>query len=159
MSVDRQKKFWDSMAGDDPDAGVIDPRDSRGFKNRYIQELRNHYFVTELANNELSGPVLDFGCGTGLVTEFLSNENYRVVGVDIAPQLLKHGKSVRPQLDLVQFNGKNLPFKNDTFAAIVIYVVLNYLDSDKELEELSRELNRVLKPGGRLYKLMGKVKR
>jgi SAM-dependent methyltransferase len=150
MGVDRQKKFWDSMAGNDPDAGVIDPNDILGYKNSYVCQLRNFYFINSLKHQACNGPILDFGCGTGLVGDFLGERGYQVVGADIAPKLLSHGKKVRPSMNLVQFDGENLPFKDACFSAIVVYVVFNYIEDDQELVKLLSELHRVLKPNGKL---------
>lgn len=159
MSIREQEQFWDSMAVGNSDAGVIDPADKKNHKNSYICHLRNHYFYEELGTPSSSALFLDFGCGTGLVTEALVNKGYSTIGVDISEKLLAYGKAARPDLDLVKIDGETLPFKNGTFDEILIYVVLNYVDDDIALSDLFKEMHRILQPGGRIIAIEQTVKK
>jgi len=150
MSVKEQEQFWDSMAVGDSDAGVIDPADKKNLKNGYIRFLRNHYFCNEIENLPPDSLVLDFGCGTGLVTQVLSDKGYPAVGVDISEKLLTYGKSVRPGLNLLKIDGEKLPFEDGAFARIMVYVVFNYVEDDRALAHLLAEMNRVLQPDGKI---------
>lgn len=158
MSIEEQELFWDSMALGNSDAGVIDPADKKNFKNNYICQLRNYYFFKEAEEPSVNTLILDFGCGTGLVTEALSSKGHKTVGVDISEKLLAYGKSVRPHLNLFKIDGKNLPFDDDSFNRIMVYVVFNYVDDDQALAELFVEMKRVLKLGGKIVAIEQTVK-
>lgn len=143
--------YWDSFADHALDAAVIDPNDTRGHKNSYISSVRNTAILEALqsANPQIS--ILDFGCGTGSLLEALSAEGLDPIGVDISPGLLKRcrDRNIQKAPRIVQMDGKKLPFRDATFDAITVYIVLMYI-ADDELVQLLHEFARVLKPNGRL---------
>lgn len=89
---------------------------------------------------DVSGFVLDFGCGSMPYKEmFLRAEQY--VGVDLAQS--PHGLS---NPDLVLVDGI-IPFPDQSFDWVLMFEVLDDLQDPKEQLD---EIFRVLKPGGRL---------
>lgn len=143
--------YWDSFAKHALDAAVIDPNDTRGYKNGYISSVRNAAILEALPSADQHPLILDFGCGTGSLLEALSFEGIDAIGVDISPGLLKRcrDRNIHKALRIVQVNGKELPFHDASFDAIAVYIVLMYI-ADDELVRLLREFARVLKPSGRL---------
>lgn len=103
--------------------------------------------------------VLDLGCGTGdlavdLLRAFRGNQavlaNVRgiggVVGVDVAPAMLRRGAAKAAGLAPVLADARRLPFGDRTFdAAGTAFTVRNVPDLPAAL----REVRRVLRPGGR----------
>lgn len=142
--VDKNKQYWNELSNFGVDASVIDPNDKMGMKNRYIVENRNRHLSQALEGTNNDGLLLDFGCGTGNISKFLSSKGFRTIGVDIAYELLalNQGKST-----LVCYDGKSLPFKGEIFSAVVSYVVLNHLLDDDYLLTMLHEIHRLLKPG------------
>lgn len=88
--------------------------------------------------------VLDLGSGTQSLAckeidkEF--GEKVRISGIDFYPKDSK-------EVNIVQGDIRNLPFKTDTFDIIFSVEVLNYLKHNDEGQVVS-EIDRVLKPGG-----------
>ena len=80
------------------------------------------------------GRVLDLGCGTGFVSNYL--KNCEVVGLDIAEEMVKtyrkrFGKGVVG-------NAEELPFKDDSFDFVLSNFSLHWTDWKKSVEEALR---------------------
>ncbi len=126
------------------DAAVIDPADTRGYKNAYIRAHRNAQIADAIASLDKGSRILDFGCGTGHITEYLNDLEMWAVGIDIAFDLLAlHAGNAA----LLHYDGSSIPFSNDSFDAVASYVVLNHILDEQHLLGVLRELRRVLKPG------------
>lgn len=93
------------------------------------------------------GPILDGGCGTGLLQRLTG---WPVVQVDFSAEMLTHNPAPRR---LVADLGA-LPFHDHTFGAVISVTAL--LDFGPEIRGLS-ELIRVLRPGGWLALTVLKV--
>ncbi|QMU62516.1 MAG: methyltransferase domain-containing protein [Gammaproteobacteria bacterium] len=148
-----QKEFWDALGKNDPDAAVIDPYDKKGHKNQYIVDIRNRVICEQVKSIGKDNLVLDFGCGSGLTTEYLFLRNVKVVGLDISFRLLSKAISRinNKKLAVLQYDGAHVPIKEHVFDSIVTYVVLNHLTSKEQLVSILRELNRVLKDNGTVF--------
>ncbi|MGB5007936.1 MAG: class I SAM-dependent methyltransferase [Ferruginibacter sp.] len=97
--------------------------------------------IEVLAKN-ISGKVLDFGCGAKPYAEyFIHAKEY--IGLDIE----KSGHSHEDEKIDVFYDGKKIPFDNDHFDAVFSSEVFEHIFN---LEEILPEINRVLKPGGKL---------
>jgi len=88
--------------------------------------------------------ILDLGTGTGYVPKVLcqlSDENFEIIGVDLAQQMLDLAKerTKDKRVKYVLADNQRLPFANSAFD-----IITNKLTTQFEM----RELNRVLKQGG-----------
>lgn len=144
QKLESTRIYWNSMSRFGADAAVIDPSDIRGYKNAYIKAYRDMQIASVITSLDKNSCILDFGCGTGNITEYLNSLEMWAVGIDIAFDLLAlhTGDSV-----LLQYDGSCIPFRNDSFEAVASYVVLNHILSEQHLLEVLCELRRVLKPG------------
>ena len=98
-----------------------------------------------------TGPVLDFGCGEGLLLAVAQSLGYDdLTGVDISGALLQKAAQ-RTSAKLHHADGLGLlkASPNGAFEAIIAFDILEHL-TRPELLETSREISRTLKPGGRL---------
>lgn len=146
----KQYEYWQKMSAYDPDAAVIDPKDHAGYKNRYIRQIRDLAFRHGLSGIIQNTPILDFGCGTGSSTKALLQLGYRVTGVDISPGLLEHAVKRCPEADFYLSDGYRIPCKDESMAAVITYVVLNYIVSEESVKETLIEMHRVLAFGGKI---------
>lgn len=87
--------------------------------------------------NLLTGKLLDFGCGTKPYKDFFKNVN-QYIGVDYK---IEGREELQKEVD-VFYDGKKIPFKNETFDSILCTEVLEHVFN---LDELLLEFNRVLK--------------
>ena len=61
-------------------------------------------FYLELAQ-EIGGPVLDAGCGTGRLTRAIATTGLDVTGFDFSPEMLAHARSLSKDLDIEWLQG------------------------------------------------------
>lgn len=90
----------------------------------------------------LGGKMMDFGCGTKPYQPLFTNAT-EYIGVDYAGEGHSHENE---QID-VFYDGKTIPFADNTFDSILTSEVLEHIYN---LEDILKELNRVLKPGGKI---------
>ncbi len=93
--------------------------------------------------------VLDAGCGIGLTTIRLAKKHdCKATGIDISEKLIGWARKNAGKLKNAEFmvaDVRKLPFKNNTFDAVICESVLAFIpDKKKPLSELVR----VVKPGG-----------
>jgi ubiquinone/menaquinone biosynthesis C-methylase UbiE len=94
---------------------------------------------------------LDYGCGSGNVTEKLLNLNVSVVAADVSLNFLKlmNEKYSNERFSTLHLNGRNLEdLEADSFDFIAVYSVLHHIP---DYLRAITELARVCKPGGIIY--------
>lgn len=108
-----------------------------------------YYFIRKAILNGISkhahlleGKLMDFGCGSKPYYDLFSNTK-EYIGVDYNGEGHDH---TTESID-VFYDGKTIPFGNNTFDSILSSEVFEHLFN---LEEILMELNRVLKPGGKM---------
>ena len=96
--------------------------------------------------------VVDLGCGTGTLTELLSQKGYDMIGVDMSAEMLnvalaKKEKSGSPILYLCQ-DMRELDLYSTVGTVISVCDSVNYLLEDEEVLETFGLVNNYLYPGG-----------
>lgn len=95
--------------------------------------------------------ILDFGCGSGANAVLLANRGAHVWAVDISEDLIRLGRrrlAVNGRAAGAQFmvgSAHDLPLPDDSIDIVFGIAILHHLD----LALVSKEVHRVLKPGGR----------
>jgi ubiquinone/menaquinone biosynthesis C-methylase UbiE len=146
-----QREFLPA-AGRDVFLPLYDPLVSLMGFGRAVQELISQ------ANIERAHSVLDVGCGTGTLIVMLKRRYsaVEVVGVDPDSKALQRARKkvgragVSVQLD--QGFADELPYGEQSFDRVFSSFMFHHLDED-ERERTSREVLRVLKPGGSFHLL------
>lgn len=107
-----------------------------------------NYFIRKLLLTEitrlsptLSGKLMDFGCGAKPYKSLFNVNEY--IGVDYNGEGHLHDTE---EIE-VYYDGKKLPFPENTFDAIFTTEVFEHIFN---LEEIIKELFRTLKPGGKI---------
>jgi len=106
--------------------------------------------VIPLEANEF---ILDIGMGTGWLTsklKFYFPES-KIVGIDFADGMLEVAKTQYEDLQLVQANALNLPFKEDSFDLVVSNLSLQWASS---LTNCFQSIHRSLKDKGQVHLTM-----
>jgi demethylmenaquinone methyltransferase/2-methoxy-6-polyprenyl-1,4-benzoquinol methylase len=111
--------------------------------------------LVKLVENQKPELILDVATGTGdLAIALLKVKPKKITGIDISIGMLDVGKrkmKTKGYDDLIQLqeaDSENLPFEDHSFDAVCVsFGVRNF----EHLEIGLSEMNRVLKPGGKLY--------
>ena len=92
--------------------------------------------------------VLDIGCGPGFDAQLLRDRGFRVVGVELASQMIRVGKRHFPGL-FVQTDMEHLPFKP---IAKGLWVNASFLHVERDVvAQTLREFRCVLRPKGVIF--------
>ena len=146
-----QREFLPA-AGRDVFLPLYDPMVSLMGFGRAVQELISQ------ANLERSQSVLDVGCGTGTLIIMLKRQYsaVNVTGLDPDSKALRRAckKAGRAGVSVQLDHGfaDELPYDERSFDRVFSSFMFHHLDED-ERERTSREVSRVLKPGGSFHLL------
>jgi SAM-dependent methyltransferase len=94
-------------------------------------------------------PVLDLGCGPGQVGHYLADRGLRVVGLDLALQMLLVARRRTRNRRLACGDMRSLPFDAGSFSGVVAFYSVHHLPRPA-LRIALAEMRRVLKPAGLL---------
>ena len=103
-------------------------------------------FVQRTARGE---PVLDLGCGPGQIGEYLGQRGLRMVGIDLAFQMLLVARQRTGNRSLVCGDMRSIPLRTGSFSGVVAFYSVHHLPRSA-LRTALAEIRRILKPGGLL---------
>lgn len=92
-----------------------------------------------------AGPVLDLGCGPGQVAKYLTDRGLHVVGLDLAPRMLRLASRHAPETAFACGDIRALPFGDGSFSAVVAFYSMQHLPRFT-LPAALAEIDRVLAP-------------
>lgn len=111
-------------------------------------------FVVDLLKLKKEETLLDVGCGTGTLVIIAkeTSPEAEITGIDIDERVLRIAREKilkkRLEIKIIESNAEKLPFKNNSFDAIVSSLVFHHLPKEVKIAALG-EIYRVLKSGGR----------
>jgi ubiquinone/menaquinone biosynthesis C-methylase UbiE len=94
--------------------------------------------------------MLDVGCGTGAASRAAAATGATVVGIDLSPQMIQQAVGLADGIENVDFevaDAEQLPFGDREFTSVLCS---NSFHHYPDPLEATREMTRVLAPGGRL---------
>ena len=101
------------------------------------------------ARNGSLGKVLDLGCGTGALLDYLRYCSTELWGLDVSQEGLKFC-ALRGHKNLVLADATRIPFRENYFDVITAIGLIEHLDDD---QSFLHEVRRLLKPNGMLVLL------
>ncbi len=93
--------------------------------------------------------VLDLGCGPGQVGEYLGRRGIRMVGIDLAFQMLLVARQRTGNRCLAVGDMRSIPLRTASLSAVVAFYSVHHLPRPA-LRTALAEIRRVLKPAGLL---------
>lgn len=108
--------------------------------NPYYFNRRAIYLGIKSHSNKLSGKMLDFGCGTKAYSELFNVDEH--IGLDLE---VNEGHNLPQNKIDVFYDGKKIPFSEDTFDSIYSSEVFEHVFN---LDEILKDINRVHKKDG-----------
>lgn len=123
-----------------------------------LLDAANRYYASSewIAVREIigtgPGTVLDIGAGRGTSSYAFARDGWQVTALEPDPSAIVGAGAIRSladeasvKIDVVEAWGESLPFPDATFDIVYGRQVLHHA---QDLEELCREIGRVMKPGG-----------
>lgn len=95
---------------------------------------------------EAPGTVLDLGAGTGKLTALAAARAASVIAVDPDPEMLAALARAVPSADFAQGTAESIPLPDGSVDVVIVGQAWHWFD----VEPASREIARVLRPGGSL---------
>ncbi len=125
----------------------------------FIQEKLKEQHITE-------GILLDLGCGTGSMTEVLSDKGFDMIGVDGSEDMLQIAMDKRGERDILYLlqDMREFELYGTVRAVVSVCDCVNYILEPEDLLRVFRLVNNYLDPGGifffdfntdHKYRLMG----
>jgi len=131
------KRFYDSLNGDVYEKASKSPFLPR----RWWHQHKNKEIVKYIEGKD----ILDAGCGSGAILEFLGHK--KVTGVDIGRGFIQFCSLKYPHAKFYEANLEKLPFEDNSFDTVICSEVIEHLEHP---EKAIREFRRVLRSNGEL---------
>lgn len=107
-----------------------------------------HKFFFDFVKKYTEGKrVLDIGCWTGGFEYYLQNSANFICAIDIEERALSIAKSNLSNIGFLKSDCLNLPFQQESFDVVTMWAVIEHIPKKSE-EQVLKEINRILKPGG-----------
>lgn len=96
------------------------------------------------------GKVLDVGCGTGKLVQFLNDAGFSAVGCDLHEEAIKIAKQKSEKSTFVKASATKLPFKKNSFDLLTSISLVEHL-TQKEIKMFLSEAYRIVRPNGYIF--------
>lgn len=111
-------------------------------KAAYLLDLlRGHFGKTRALS------LLDVGCGVGNYHPLLTGEVGSISGTDVSAACVAQAQARNPDVHYQPYDGRRLPFADDSFDAAVTICVLHHVPPE-QWRVFAAEMKRVVRPGG-----------
>jgi SAM-dependent methyltransferase len=102
------------------------------------------------------GPILELGCGTGRVLAPLARDGHRVIGVDVAPAMLKRaqarldalGRAARARARLVRADMRDFAFARRFPLIICPFNAFQHMYARRDIDAALTRIREHVAPGG-----------
>lgn len=147
----KERQKWDAVAFDKANKIGIHPLAAEEDFVRYSRQASTHIGVVEYLGDLIGKQVLEYGCGTGMMSVLLAKSGATVTAFDLSPvsvAVAKQRAEVNGVADRITFDvspGENLPFESESFDLIFGKAILHHLN----VHLGKADLHRLLKKGGR----------
>ncbi|MBS4179750.1 class I SAM-dependent DNA methyltransferase [Lederbergia citrea] len=120
-----------------------------GHDPEYNEVFRLYSHILEEVSNKSKGNVIEFGVGTGNLTEKLLNSGKQVYGVEPSAGMRKVAKEKLPDLILKEGDFLNFPHPTETTDTIVSTYAFHHL-TDEEKSAAIKQYSLILNDNGKI---------
>ena len=99
-----------------------------------------------------SARVADLGCGTGTLSQLLTDKGYDVTGVDFSPEMIRRARAKAPTITFVEADASEPPLDRASYDVVLSRHVLWAMP---DIPAALRRWAELLTPGGRLVLIEG----
>jgi ubiquinone/menaquinone biosynthesis C-methylase UbiE len=97
--------------------------------------------------------ILEIGCGAGRSTIALAHKGYKVIGVDLVPEMLfaaqRQAKQLGINVNFVQMDATEMNFADGSIQNVLFsYNTFDQIPGKKNREKILQNIYRILAPGG-----------
>ncbi len=125
------------------------------FSTIYEQEMLDFdyksYMETILEKVEISGDVVEFGCGSGNISKYLISSSKKLTLVDSSSEMLSLARKKLPSISGVEYISSDISEFNTNYKydyALSCIDVINYIVDGDELLKSLKNIYNLLKGGG-----------
>ena len=146
-----QKLLWEELAEKDA-IYYIDTKLGRDADEKKFRESGEADYKKLVADDPLvrgRGVIMDFGCGTGRLTEFMEKDFVGVIGVDISKEMLRQAEErLGNKVILIETDGYKIDFSSFFVDVVLANLVFPHMKEREMVESNFAEIRRALVPGG-----------
>jgi ubiquinone/menaquinone biosynthesis C-methylase UbiE len=118
---------------------------------KYLTQVETNFIINNIDLSQ-ANTVMDVGAEAGRFSQFSKNNTTETISLDIDSYGLKRLKLKAKNTNAIQADARKTPIKNETFDAIFMIEVLDYIP---ELDQALAECHRTLKPNASLILSFG----
>lgn len=141
------REYWPSRLKKEG-ALYVSTRNSKKVNDHQWEVFRDS--LREVMAGTNPGRIIDFGCGVGRFAETALEFADSYVGVDINSGAFEHAPEI-PNVEFVGLPEDRIPFADNSFDSAMSLTVLQHIVDPAHYDTWSRELARVVRPGGLIY--------
>lgn len=131
-----RNRYRDRAVAGDYQSGYDNGLDLGRVRNRLIAHFEKRAIQKALNKCEGVRVLLDMPCGTGKLTGMLAERYDSYVGADISREMMQEIKVNKEPITLIQVDGTAIPFKKNSFDAVVSLRLIHRLPSDVKRDVL-----------------------
>lgn len=152
--MDEKKFDYQNVAGDYQYRAMLHGLPMQRFWHKGKLIFWDEVIAPLVSNIDSTGPVMEVGCGAGVLLQHLASWHQIKVGLDVNFQALTfltgrfNEMGASGSFSPVDADGLILPFKNNSIGGLLISEVIEHLVAP---QVLMKEAGRVLQPGGWCY--------
>ena len=153
-----QKQLWDKLAKENS-RYYINSDYGRSIDEEKFRESGERDYMTYMVGDGLlmskfdlkECTLLEIGCGTGRMTEFMAQDFSLVIGTDISGRMIREAMERLEGLvnvELLETDGDSLPLPDDFVDIAFSYLVFQHMKDREMVENNFKEVYRVLRKKG-----------
>lgn len=105
--------------------------------------------IPHLIKKYVSGDnALDYGCGTGISTQFLLNQELNVTGVDVSDEMIAQARLNYPSIHFQLAKNESILVASEVYDLVFSSFVLFEFEKEENIIKYLAEAKRMMKPDG-----------